>query len=94
MSSDNEIEYFNKMLELTGKADNLIEVYTETASIMNELLKEAPAEMLEQMQASFDLAVETVITLSELKTTLTVHVEHAAEINDKLTEALKNLEKL
>ena len=83
-----EATFLNKVHEVTIKADELIEKYTDTAAIIASL----PAEMeFPNQQESYELASETASTLAQLKVLVVALTEHSSEVNDKLESAIREI---
>jgi hypothetical protein len=80
-----ELIFLNKIHEMTSRADVLIEKYVETAAIINSL----PPEMeLPNREEAFELASNTALLLSELKTTVVYLTEHSAKVDDQVQKVL------
>lgn len=85
MENDVTLSYLTKVHELATKADTLIEVYLNAYAMLKEA--EAPASAIQLTQ-------NTLETLTEMKTAMLMFAEHTAQVDEKVEDVLKTIQKM
>jgi hypothetical protein len=82
-----EVTFLTKVHEITSKADVLIESYIDTSATIACL----PPDTIPHQEAALALAQNTAETIAELKTLVTLLVEHSSEVNDQLQSVVDRI---